>query len=581
VSVYYQDDAVTLYHGDCLDVMRTLPDASVDAVVTDPPYGLGFMGREWDSFASERKDGSRGGSGDKGILPGYGRGGTSEDRVKFRDSESRAFGAWCEGWTAEAFRVLKPGGHLLAFGGTRTWHRLAVAVEDAGFEIRDSVAWIYGQGFPKSLNVSNDKAFCQCSPVESECGTEARVEGMERRRATNPVRSVRNDRATVAESGTATSESVLLLQLPIDGQLGDVGGEQVRRDRNQEDATLRRSESGVEGRRDSQAGEGQLQGRSLHPLPSGVSADGAVGRLHHGAPVSDGSVGRPLSDKDGSRQSQGPRPVEQHPTEPGTVPVERGSQAGRGWPVCDGCGKPRVTRGLGTSLKPAFEPVVVGRKPLVGTVAQNVITHGVGALNIDACRVEGIDPANAKRLGQNYGETSSDTFGQVKAAIVGGNLAGRWPANVVLDDTQTAELDKQSGTTRSQSGGSAGWQDQYVGGTYTPIDRTGYDDGGGASRFFPTFRYEAKAASSERPRGDDGTAHPTVKPLDLMRWLVRLVTPPGGTVLEPFAGSGTTLEACIIEGFDCIGIERDAQYLPLIEARLSKPIQPDLFGSAS
>ena len=154
--------------------------------------------------------------------------------------------------------------------------------------------------------------------------------------------------------------------------------------------------------------------------------------------------------------------------------------------------------------------------------------------------------------------------------------AGRWPPNVVLDDTQAAELDAQSGVERQQVRrcGGAG-SDEYVGGTYTPIARTGHDDSGGASRFFPTFRYEAKAGSAQRPRHED-TAHPTVKPLALMQWLVRLVTPPGGTVLEPFAGSGTTAEACVIEGFKCIAIERDETYLPLIKARLTKPIQVGL-----
>src|SRR5690606_37350662 len=152
---------------------------------------------------------------------------------------------------------------------------------------------------------------------------------------------------------------------------------------------------------------------------------------------------------------------------------------------------------------------------------------------------------------------------------------GRWPTNVVLDDTQAAELDKQSGMTASREGKPrAGANGDGWGMTATGAENS---DTGGASRFFPTFRYEAKAPTKERPRVD-GVAHPTVKPLDLMRWLVRLVTPPGGTVLEPFAGSGTTAEACVIEDFRCIAIEREATYLPLIVDRLSKPIQPVMFG---
>jgi site-specific DNA-methyltransferase (adenine-specific) len=158
------------------------------------------------------------------------------------------------------------------------------------------------------------------------------------------------------------------------------------------------------------------------------------------------------------------------------------------------------------------------------------------------------------------------------------STAGRWPANVVLDDSQAAELDRQSRASQSRIGQPRG----AANGDGWGMTATGaeYDYAGGASRFFPTFRYEPKAPTVERPR-DGETAHPTVKPLDLMRWLVRLVTPPGGVVLEPFAGSGTTAEACVIEGFRCIAIEREPSYLPLIVARLTKPIQPDLFGGAA
>jgi len=169
--------------------------------------------------------------------------------------------------------------------------------------------------------------------------------------------------------------------------------------------------------------------------------------------------------------------------------------------------------------------------------------------------------------------------------VRGGAPEGRWPANVVLDESQAAELDRQSGHSKDgvavtrnlpDEGGRTGTV-VFKPGTQRGVDVT-YGGGGGASRFFPTFRYEAKAPTVERPR-DGETAHLTVKPLDLMRWLVRLVTPPGGTVLEPFAGSGTTAEACVIEGFRCIAIEREAAYLSLIVARLSKPIALDLFGA--
>jgi len=319
--------------------MKMLPDNSVDSIVTDPPYGLGFMGKAWDA-----------------LPPG-------------------------EEWARECLRVLKPGGHLLAFGGSRTWHRLAVAVEDGGFEIRDSIAWLYGSGFPK----------------------------------------------------------------------------------------------------------------------------------HRAA------------------------------------------------------------------LKPAFEPVVIGRKPYKGSLTANEAEHGTGALNIDGCRIAATDKSKFPGAGYSKAGTtySQDEFTREKFSTSGvdPNPAGRWPANVVLDDTTAEMLDGQSGTLTS--GGSIGVQNvpKFGGATYNDFptnlgeatSRRSLGDTGGASRFF----YVAKAPKKERPVVD-GIAHPTVKPLALMRWLVKLVTPEGGVVLDPFAGSGTTVEACILENLHCIAIEREAEYLPLIQARINR-----------
>lgn len=235
--------------------------------------------------------------------------------------------------------------------------------------------------------------------------------------------------------------------------------------------------------------------------------------------------------------------------------------------VCPGCGEP-LTRAVASKL---------ARKPLAGTVAQNVLEHGCGALNIDAARIPTAD--NTERPNGPIGYHGGGSGG------VGGG-GGRWPTNVLLEESVATELDRQTGILTSgvmRAGTTRAERDGVIYGRLNGDATTQdtYGDTGGASRFFPVFRYEAKAPSSERP-SVDGVSHPTVKPLALMRWLVRLVTPPGGVVLDPFAGSGTTAEACVLEHLRCITIEREAEYLPLIVARLSKPLEVGLdFGSAS
>lgn len=424
MTIHYQGHGVTLHHGDCLDVLRTLPDASVDSVVTDPPYGLEFMGKDWDApwkaEGAHWREASR--------LPGS-HSTNPTPRPQNFGTAGKPFQDWCEQWARECLRVLKPGGHMLAFGGTRTWHRLACAIEDSGFEVRDSIAWLHGQGFPKSLDVSK---------------------AIDKRR-----------------DWTALGDAEALARLTAEGL--------IRAD--------------------------QCVVHSVGPLDMGAG-DLTLGLL-------EGAVTLVVTSRDGLRRD---------------IPATDAAREWEGW---------------GTALKPAFEPVVVARKPIVGTVAANVLAWGTGALNVDGCRIEG----------------------------GGSTTAGRWPANVVLDETQAEALDEQSGPSQSRVGKPRG-ADSGEGWGMTATGAE-YDDLGGASRFF----YVAKADASERPRVN-GTAHPTVKPLDLMRWLVRLVTPPGGTVLEPFAGSGTTVEACIIEGFQCIAIEREADYLPLIRQRIDRRRDP-------
>jgi len=386
--------------GDCLEVMRGMDADSVDAIVTDPPYGLSFMGKKWDTFDhiciecgnddacegftccsdclsvvgnAARLDPKHGGKSMLGHVSANWHEKGTHSRG-YADNDNAAFQAWCESWAREAIRVAKPGTHMLAFGATRTFHRLASAIEDAGWEIRDCIMWVYGSGFPKGLNLRGDM---------------------------------------------------------------------------------------------------------------------------------------------------------------------------KGW---------------GTALKPSVEPIIVARKPLVGTVAANVMQHGTGALNIDGCRVGTLAPtttrgANALGRMNDDGWTPSDDGQRVDP-----HPAGRWPANLIHD-------------------GSA----EVVG---------LLND---AARFF----YCAKARKRDRDDGCEGLEaktvligaeglainpktgkpvvdiprrnhHPTVKPTELMRYLCRLVTPPNGLVLDPFAGSGSTGRGAVLEGFRFVGIEREAEYAEIARRRIAK-----------
>ena len=554
---YYEDDLVKLYHGDCIDVLRELPDASVDSIVTDPPYGLGFMGREWDN-----------------LPPGL-------------------------PWAQECLRVLKPGGHLLAFGGTRTWHRLACAVEDAGFEVRDSIAWMYGSGFPKSLDVS--KAI-----------DKLRVEDRE------PMLRVRAWlNAQRVERGVSLGQINALFGLATNG--GGNASNWTQHPTNIEIPSWEKwltLKDALDLSDEMDAEVWRLNGRKGKPGDNFESREvlsEVVREVKGGSWADNAATGR---------YSIGEKVIRD--TAPATPDAER-------W------------QGWGTALKPAHEPVVCARKPLSGTVASNVLAHGTGALNIDGCRIEATDKATfpvgiVSETEGVYGNGDGRYADRPRTADP--NPSGRWPANVILDESQAEALDEQSGETVSNVRTPSGKDDRGAPNTASQMvmrrndtDPRGVADSGGASRFFPVFkeddsctdtttpaasaptltatgapdathapdtttpsgassagdsgattdlpielmverfRYVAKADTSERVRVD-GIAHPTVKPLALMRWLVRLVTPPGGTVLEPFAGSGTTVEACLLEGFQCIAIEREDDYLPLIVQRIQRRRDP-------
>jgi site-specific DNA-methyltransferase (adenine-specific) len=402
----------TIINGDCLEKLRGLPDNSVDAIVTDPPYGLAFMGKKWDYDVPSQ-----------------------------------------EIWV-ECLRVLKHGGHLLAFAGTRTQHRMAVRIEDAGFEIRDMIAWVYGSGFPKSLDVSK--------AIDKAAGAEREVIG-------------RNPKWNTAPKAM------------------NVGG-------------------------------GEREAMPAYTAPA--------------------------------------------------------TEAAKQW------------QGWGTALKPALEPITVARKPLIGTVAANVLAHGTGALNIDGCRV-GTDGGTTKK-NQLYGTTESKNA--LGNGLNGGGPkpieAGRWPANLIHDGSDEVvglfpQTGKSTGGGMSRDGSENNVYGKHQG--HLPVQDVGYGDSGSAARFF----YCAKASRADRNEGIGGSStpavgteatmrerecadwksrngnhHPTVKPTDLMRYLCRLVTPPNGVVLDPFMGSGSTGKAAALEGFGFIGIEREAEYVEIAKARI-------------
>jgi site-specific DNA-methyltransferase (adenine-specific) len=473
---FIESEGVRVYHGDCRDIMEgQLADNSVDSIVTDPPYELGFMGKKWD---------------DTGIAYN------------------------CEVWE-NAYRVLKPGGHLLAFGGTRTWHRLAVAIEDAGFEIRDSIAWHYGSGFPKSLDVS--KAIDKSDAKQERRARDLkftqwmRASGLSQKDCAAIIRPLAKNDATAfamaqhyysdkQQPAVPVQNIFDLLRPHLPFVPDDI--ERLVFDRTVESKNF--AEREVVGK-----------GFRVDKKTSAVPISGATPHGHYDI------------------------------TAPATPEAQKWS-------------------GFGTALKPAHEPIVVARKPLIGTVAENVLTHGTGALNIDGCRIAHTGTENM--LATHAPSKSTFSAGASDWTTPMYKPAGRWPANVILDESQAAELDKQSGNVKAATSNSSGGKEVGIYGSYGSLPKTeGYNDSGGASRFF----YVAKAGKKERPNVD-GIAHPTVKPIALMRYLVRLVTPPGGTVLEPFAGSGTTVEACILEGFNCIAIEMTDDYLPLIAERVRR-----------
>lgn len=462
MSVHYSDSTVTVHHGDCLEVMAGMPENSVDAIVTDPPYGLGFMGKKWDGLPPSLE------------------------------------------WAEACYRVLKPGGHIAAFGGTRTWHRLAVAIEDAGFEMRDSLAWLYGSGFPKSLDMSK--------------AIDKHAEGdMRRAKLAHFVAQRGVDAKWLQAQGVADSKS--FTDWTVEGHAPS----------NRNWALIR---DALEVTPDEEA---EFERKVI-----GSKRRAATGRMNQG---------------------------------------EGGYAFGEDFDITSAA-TPEAERwqGWGTALKPAFEPIVLARKPLAEkTVARNVLAHGTGAINVDACRIA-TDEDTGRAQGSDIRGGNWVSSTRKSSYVSVGSPDGRWPANVLLDHHAAAWVDEQSGVQRDGVAVNRNKNPDIekphtvYGGGWMNGDRPDitYGGGGGASRFF----YSAKAPKSERPNVD-GVQHPTVKPLAIMRWLIRLVTPPGGTVLDPFAGSGTTIEAAQHAGHRAIGIELTDEYLPLIIHRLERADSPE------
>jgi DNA modification methylase len=494
----------TIDHGDCLEILRAMPDASVDSVVTDPPYGLSFMGKKWDYDVP------------------------SED-------------IW-----RECLRVLKPGGHLLAFAGTRTQHRMAVRIEDVGFEVRDLIAWVYGSGFPKSLDVSK--------AIDKQ-----RTEDIE------PVRAVcRAIRAAMDAKGLKSRNLVE----HFDGCHQRLIDHWAARDTDSQPALPTwdqwqklRDVLGMDAEHDAEVW--RLNGRKGQPGDTWQTAD-VIG--HH----------------EGQTPGFG-----EHRFNVRDTAIRKASEAAQQW------------QGWGTALKPAMEPITMARKPLgEKTVAANVLAHGTGGINVDGCRVgETVETWPASRSfasGISSGYTNGLAKGETQQT--GAAPSGRWPANVIHDGSEEVLAgfpDSKAGDPRDDRGYGGIWSPSKDGIPAGPQ----YGDTGSAARFF----YCAKASKADRDEGCEGlplagghlasnegggggwkadakdnpnlprrNAHPTVKPTALMRYLCRLVTPPGGVVLDPFMGSGSTGKAAILEGFQFIGIEREAEYVAIAKARIVK-----------
>ena len=433
--------------GDCIEKMKELKENSIDSIVTDPPYGISFMDSDWDKFTPKQ----------------------------YQD--------FCETWGKEAIRILKPGGYIISFSACRRYHRMVTGLEDAGFVIKDTLMFLFGNGFPKTFNISKG--------IDKHLFKEWLNDNPE-------IKDKYNEELDNAESKEEKDN--------IKYKYKEKGGFK----------------------------------REI------ISVDDTKGNI--------GYENKDYSYEDNIR----------YKTEPATDEAKE-------W------------EGWGTALKPSYEPILLAQKPYEKTYSENVLKHGVGGLNIDGCRIEHDEPVKKTDRKEGQGNTwNGDNTGlrDNPGDLASPSQKGRFPANIIIDPQSAEMLDRQSGESKSTGGTPQNLESQTAPtnfkGSIGP-NTGGLGDEGGASRFF----YSAKAHKSERNarledlESKDGSLDgqipedvkndiATLKPINLMRYLCRLVTPEGGRVLDPFAGSGTTGCACEIEGFDYILIEKRKRFAEVI-----------------
>ena len=564
--------------GECTEVMSELPESSIHAVVTDPPYNFdgGFMGKEWDNVG-----------------------------------EPKQYQKWCESWAREVKRVLKPGGHLLAFSGNRTHHRAFSGIEDAGFEIRDTITWHYAEGFPKALDVHDHiyKHQSPCPNQEADFAWRKTLKKINSKSASSVDKSLRK-KITKAGTSTKKENSVVGDVQPVTRvkklQSNATTAEQQSNARRhtstktgqttvvltaapemeQSLLSVETAEMSLGNRSQTQSTPKRASGTTLFIVRVNVkrmvSQMTTTNHKGGGVPLTESGVRKFLNATDSSANfAEALRilkrtisnQLKNDPTLGTTFQTENASATNViitkstaehliTSTVAMRKGKP--WSGWKTHLNPATEYVVVARAPLSeGTVAENVMEHGTGALNIGASRI-----GTEEDLSFSTTDPKDEAlYGNGRTKGKGQNPEGRYPSNVVFDEAAARTLDEDvgelDGGSYPSSDAAKNCYGDWGGTEWKPRDF----DSGGASRYF----YTSKASKSERNLGlpdDEQNEHPTVKPVDLMRWLVQLVTREGQVVLDPFVGSGTTAIAADFLGREYIGVEQDEEHAELARRRV-------------